>query len=420
MDWKTISNYVLLVGLFVPGLSGMMLGCSIPDGAAPIRLQNQLPGHLMTNASRRSGWIQMELKHGSPSEEHWSEANKDAHSKCREWGYEEAEVTGTHHFEHSGSSTRGYECRGMISPPSEATTASGPEAESTVGNLQNQLPSHLMTHASRRIGWIQMELKHGSPSEAHWFEAGKDAHSKCREWGYEEAEVTGTHHFEFLESSTRIYECRGTISPPSEATTASGPGDDAEAVRTTEERPDKMQAPIEQGHSEMQAAVVTMHRGVAVLRSLAEQGDAQAQDLVAEMQDDLAELQRRAEQGDPEAQRALAFMLLVTSDKPLQMETWRCFKRFDRNKATALFTLVRMRSGGEDAIGEVSIAGVSHMAQFQVAGLNRRWDWGCEERTGCRYAFSITPDDTGSYYDFSVSDDGRARPSQTFECQLSP
>ena len=66
MDWKTISNYVLLVGLFVLGLSGMMLGCSIPDGSAPVRLQNQLPSHLMTHASRQLGSMWMELKHGSP------------------------------------------------------------------------------------------------------------------------------------------------------------------------------------------------------------------------------------------------------------------------------------------------------------------------------------------------------------------
>ena len=322
MDWKTISNYVLLVGLFVPGLSGMMLGCSIPDGAAPIRLQNQLPGHLMTNASRRSGWIQMELKHGSPSEEHWSEANKDAHSKCREWGYEEAEVTGTHHFEHSGSSTRGYECRGMISPPSEATTASGPE-------------------------------------------------------------------------------------------------DEAEAVRTTEELLDKMKAVIEQGHSRIQA-IATLQPLYTELRNLAEQGDAEARDMLAGMQRRYAELRSRAEQGDAEAQLGLDFMAPIVSGPELQMETWRCFALSDYSKMTALFTLVRVRSGDEDIVAEVSIADVNHLAQFQVAGLNRRWDWGCEDRTGCRYAFSITPDDTGAYYDFSVSDDGRARPSQIFECQLSP
>ena len=343
MDWKTIGNYVLFVGLFVLGLSGMMLGCSIPDGAVPVRLQNQ---------------------------------------------------------------------------PQEARDIS--EVEPTVGDLQSQLPSHLMTSASRRWGRIRMELKHGSPSEAHWSEADEDAHSKCREWGYEEAEVTGTHHFEHSGSSTRGYECRGTISPPSEATTTSGPEDDA--ARTTEERPDKIQAPTEQGHSGTPAqVVVAIQRRFAELRSRAEQGDAQAQDLVEEMQDSLAELQSRAEQGDPEAQRGLVFMSFVTSDKPLQMETWRCFAFSDYDRATALLTLVRVRSGGEDVVGEVSIAGVNHFAQFQVAGLTRRWDFGHNEDRGTyRYAFVIEPDGTGGYYDFSISEDGRAQARDVYKCQLSP
>ena len=330
-----------LVAWLMLGLSGMMLGCSIPDGSGPVRLQNQ---------PRRD-----------------------------------------------------------IS-----------EVEPTVGDLQSQLPNHLMTSAFRRSGRIWMELKHGSPSEAHWSKADEDAHSKCREWGYEEAEVMGTNHFEFLGSSTRTYECRGTNSPPAEATTASGPGDDAEAARTTEERPDKMQVPIEQGHLGWQA-VAAMQRRFAELRSRAEQGDAQAQDVVAEIQDSVAELQSRAEQGDPKAQRGLAFMSLVTSDKRLQIETWHCFELFDYDRATALLTLIRVRSGGEDVIGEVSIAGISHMAQFQVAGLTRRWDFGHNEDRGTyRYAFVIEPDGTGGYYDFSTSEDGRTQARDVYKCQLSP
>ena len=117
---KTLVRWLIL------GLSGLTFGCSMSDGNTTVHLQNQpqegggraeavestvgglqsqLLGHLMTNASRQLGWMRMELKHGSPSEEHWSEADKDARSKCREWGYEEAEVTGTNHYEFSGSST---------------------------------------------------------------------------------------------------------------------------------------------------------------------------------------------------------------------------------------------------------------------------------------------------------------------------
>lgn len=293
--------------------------------------------------------------------------------------------------------------------------------ESTVSGLQSQLPSHLMTDASRKLGWMRMELKHGSPSEEHWSEADKDAHSKCREWGYEEAEVTGTNHYEFSGSSARRYECKGTISSFSEAD-IDLPEDAAGTARTTAELINETKAVFEQasqGHSLVQviSALQSFH---AELRSRAEEGDAQAQDMFSGMQRRQAELRGRTEQGDPEAQRELGLMLLIASDEQLQIEAWRCFAWSDYDRATALFTLVRVRSGSEDLIGEVSVAGVIHLTQFQVAGLTRRWDWNCDEETGCRYAFSIEPDGTGGYYDFSTSEDGRAKARDIYKCQLTP
>ena len=296
-------------------------------------------------------------------------------------------------------------------------------AKSTVSDLQSQLPSHLMTNASRQLGWMWMELKHGSPSEEHWSEADKDALSKCREWGYEEAEVMGTNHYEFSEFSTRRYECSGTLPPFSEAD-LDVPEAATEAARTTEEVIDEMKAVIEQasqGHSGLVQAISVLQRFHAELRNRAGEGDAQAQDMLSGMQHREAELRSRAEQGDPEAQLDLGFIALIVSGQQAQMETWRCFELFDYDKATALFTLIRVRIGGEDIGGEVSVAGVTRSAQFQVAGLNRRWDFGYNEGRGTyRYAFVIEPDSTGAYYDFLVSDDGRAKPRQIFECQLSP
>ena len=70
-------------------------------------------------------------------------------------------------------------------------------------------PAHLMTHSFRRLGSIMIELKHGSPSEAHWAAANVAALRKCREWGYVEAEVTGHRHEEYSGKSNREYECRG-------------------------------------------------------------------------------------------------------------------------------------------------------------------------------------------------------------------
>ena len=149
------------------------------------------PSHVMVHSVRELGTISMELKHGNPSEEQWAKADSDAYGKCREWGYEEAEVTGTRHHEFLGESNRRYQCRGRIS-------ASIPQA-----------PSHIMVDSFRELGTISMELKHGNPSEGQWAKADNDAHGKCREWGYEEAEVTGTRHYEFLGESSRDYRCRG-------------------------------------------------------------------------------------------------------------------------------------------------------------------------------------------------------------------
>ena len=94
-------------------------------------------------------------------------------------------------------------------------------------------------------------------------------------------------------------------------------------------------------------------------------------------------------------------------------ETWRCFASTDHRKATVLFTLVRVRSGDMEIFGEVSVAGVSHLAGFKVSGLDRRWNFGHDYQ----YAFIIKPDGTGLYYDFSTSGDGSAKPSDFFRCQ---
>ena len=299
-------------------------------------------------------------------------------------------------------------------------------AESTVGDLLSQLPSHQMTDASWQWGWIRVELKHGSPSEEHWSEADRDAHSKCQEWGYEEAEVTVTNHYEFSRSSARRYECRGTISPFSEAdldvpAELDVPEDAAEAARTTGELIDEMRAVwASQGDHGLVQAIPVLQRFHAELRSRAEEGDPQAQDMLSGMQHRQAELRSDAEQGDLEALHVLILVSLVVSDEQLQIETWRCFAWSDYDRATALFTLARARGGSKDLIGEVSVAGVTHLAQFQVAGLTRRWDWNCDEETGCRYTFSIEPDSTGRYYDFSISEDGRAKARDVYKCQLSP
>ena len=158
-------------------------------------------------------------------------------------------------------------------------------------------------------------------------------------------------------------------------------------------------------------------------RKAAEQGNAEAQAWLGYMyatgrgvpKDDLgAEKWYRlaAEQGHVEAQVRLSALEAK--------EMWHCFGWSDHNKATPLFTLGRVRVGGKDVGGEVSVAGITHPAYFQVAGLERRWDWDYHDEGGFRYALIIEPDGTGKYYDFSASDDGRVEARQFFKCLLSP
>lgn len=103
-------------------------------------------------------------------------------------------------------------------------------------------------------------------------------------------------------------------------------------------------------------------------------------------------------------------------------EKWRCFDRFDYDKKTALVELTRVTKSGErSGFGEVSVAGVTYKALFEVEGLNRRWDFGEKPRTGSySYAFVITPDGGGAYYDFSgVEPGGMTKSKQFFSC-VSP
>lgn len=108
------------------------------------------------------------------------------------------------------------------------------------------------------------------------------------------------------------------------------------------------------------------------------------------------------------------------TDVTSEGERWGCFALSDYNKKTTLFALTRMRIGSQE-FGEVSVADTIHPASFKIAGLNRRWDFDYDRsREIYTYAFLITPDGTGLYYDFSTSPDGKASSRDSFKCLMSP
>lgn len=52
---------------------------------------------------------------------------------------------------------------------------------------------------------------------------------------------------------------------------------------------------------------------------------------------------------------------------------------------------------------------IGEKTYFCRQGLDLRWDWSWDGN-GYRYSFVIQPDGTGLYYDFSFSNDGKAKP----------
>ena len=94
------------------------------------------------------------------------------------------------------------------------------------------------------------------------------------------------------------------------------------------------------------------------------------------------------------------------SPQEIIRENWRCYGRLDFAEKTVLVKLTRMQKAGSDTgIGTVSVAGIAYLAQFRVAGFDRRWDFG--EGDIFKYSFVIHPDGNGAYYVFFESKTGR-------------
>ena len=403
----------ILINSFLLLLSAQVLGCSTANREnrainqhtqrleqaiqrlhtlqAPTEPETAQPSHLMTSTSRRTARIRMRLKHGSPSETHWAKANMDAQSKCREWGYKEAEVTGTNHAELIRTSFRTYECIGKALESPKATASDRPETPDS-DLIMTETPIHNMTLSFPKMGVIQMQLTHQNPSGQHWTKADNDALAQCHQWGYETVEVDST------VMNVRDYRCRGRYNP--------GVADQ----RTHQDSKSQL------------TALVELQRQFAAMQSHAERGNEEARRLLAITADRQAKLQRRAETGDVQAQGDLAFIRLLTSEKQLQVETWRCFPLLHPDTNKPAITLTRLTENGEQhPLGEVSVSGTSHFAEFRVTGIDLRWNFGEQDNSRAYpYAFVIRPDGTGAYYDFSASVDGRAGASQVFTCKLSP
>ena len=98
------------------------------------------------------------------------------------------------------------------------------------------------------------------------------------------------------------------------------------------------------------------------------------------------------------------------------LERWECQTVAGVLTDTAGITLTRGElNDARVGDGEVSVAEIAYRARFSMEGLQRRWDFA----DGGVYAFVISPDGSGAYYDFSRADPGeRVAPSEGYRCRL--
>lgn len=118
--------------------------------------------------------------------------------------------------------------------------------------------------------------------------------------------------------------------------------------------------------------------------------------------------------------RKYALMLLVAfsgaayGEGPVIVESWFCSPG---TYYSATNVVVRAMVFDGRKFGDIDVAGGSQMAEFEIEGFNRRWNFGPVNKNGIyRYTFIVRPDGNGIYYDFK-STGADASPSQFFGCK---
>lgn len=110
---------------------------------------------------------------------------------------------------------------------------------------------------------------------------------------------------------------------------------------------------------------------------------------------------------------AWAFALDANAQDEEKKEPWWCYSFTDFDMTgVPLGTLE-----AEPPFGKVDIAGIVAVAFFSIEGLNRRWDWGLSDDGTFDYAVVLDIDGIARFFDFSNSEDGRARSSDIFRCR---
>ena len=82
---------------------------------------------------------------------------------------------------------------------------------------------------------------------------------------------------------------------------------------------------------------------------------------------------------------------------------------------------IKLTADPDTSSGTVEVADTVNYALYRIVGLERRWDWGYDDKGGYPYAITLGTDGTASYYDFSrVMADGdgvrRTKPADLLKC----
>ena len=110
-----------------------------------------------------------------------------------------------------------------------------------------------------------------------------------------------------------------------------------------------------------------------------------------------------------------AEIIMPKEDTRAGIEQWKCGDYIDGCGflATDCVTLTANLNNGT---GEVKFGEFVKRARFEVEGIERRWDWSLNLSGSYDYAFIISVDGKGSYYNFRGSDSGKAKPTDLFKC----
>jgi TonB family protein len=107
---------------------------------------------------------------------------------------------------------------------------------------------------------------------------------------------------------------------------------------------------------------------------------------------------------------ALLLLISGVSAYASPIETWQCWDYGDESQKVLVTATVEV--GRRE--GDIAVAGVKHKTVFRVAGFDRRWDFGFENKT-YQYAFVIEPNGTGRYFNFGG--EAKAKPSRLMNCR---